>query len=69
MTWRTASFCQSGECGQVAAGHDDDLQGSTVLIRSSRQPGLVAEMSYGVFADFQNAIRAGLLDDLLEETE
>jgi hypothetical protein len=62
MTWRIASFCQSGECAQATEDEDGD-----VLVRSSITPEVVVELTPQAWQDLVRGIQAGEFDDLLEE--
>jgi hypothetical protein len=56
--WRRASLCQNGECVEVRT-HED-----AVLMRSSRHPAGVIELSLEEWRSLLIAIQAGEFDDL-----
>jgi Domain of unknown function (DUF397) len=56
--WRRASFCQSGECVEVAR------QGPLVALRNSKNPGLVLRYTATTWLSFVSGIKAGEFDDL-----
>jgi uncharacterized protein DUF397 len=57
MTWRRSSFCQNGECAEVAE-HDGE-----VMLRSSRSPKDVVRLTSAEWQAFANGIRAGEFPD------
>lgn len=59
VVWRRSSFCQTGECVEVAA-----LDGM-ILVRDSKRPEPVLAYSSEEFRSFALAIRAGEYDDLI----
>jgi len=51
--WRKASFCQSGECAEVA---EEDGE---ILFRSSREPGTVIRLTAAEWQAFTKGVAAG----------
>ncbi|HSZ44241.1 MAG TPA: DUF397 domain-containing protein [Streptosporangiaceae bacterium] len=56
--WRKASFCQSGECAEVA--HED----GEILLRSSREPGVVIRLTAAEWKAFFLGVQAHEFDHL-----
>lgn len=56
--WRTASFCQSGECAEVAE------EGGEVLLRSTRAPETVVRLTGAEWQALTKGIAAGEFSDL-----
>jgi Domain of unknown function (DUF397) len=56
--WRTASFCQSGECAEVAE------QGGEVLLRSTRAPDVVVRLTGTEWQALTKGIAAGEFSEL-----
>jgi hypothetical protein len=56
--WRRPSFCQVGECPEVAK------DGDTVLVRSTLAPGVVVRYTTEEFRALSRAIQSGEFDDL-----
>jgi len=56
--WQKSSFCQNGECAEIAK-HDTD-----VLLRSTRSPGTVVRLTAAEWEALVLGIRAGDFDDL-----
>lgn len=57
LTWRTSSFCQNGECAEIA--DDPDVPGG-ILVRSTRNPDAVARFgSIELLASLARAFPAG----------
>ena len=56
--WRKSSFCQNGECAEVAA------EGEEVLLRSTRSPGEVIRLSAAEWQAFVRGIQANEFGDL-----
>lgn len=56
--WRTASFCQSGECAEVAE------EGAEVLLRSTRAPDIVVRLTGAEWQALTKGITAGEFSDL-----
>lgn len=56
--WRRSSFCASGECVEVT--ERDGL----VLLRNSKDPGVVLQYTGAEWRSFLGGIRAGEFDDL-----
>jgi hypothetical protein len=61
--WRRSSFCQSGECAEVLADE------AVILVRSSRNPDLVVELTLEEWGAFADGIRAGEFDGMASRTE
>lgn len=57
--WRKASFCQSGECVEVA-----EVDGMIVLRDSKRPDGSVLHYTADEWRFFVHGIKAGEFDDL-----
>jgi hypothetical protein len=53
VTWRKASFCQAGECAEVAA------EDGEILVRSTRQPGAIVRLTAAEWQAFAKGIAAG----------
>lgn len=56
--WRKASFCQAGECAEVA---EEDGE---ILLRSTRAPGIVVRLTGAEWRAFIKGIEAGEFSDL-----
>jgi hypothetical protein len=56
--WQKASFCQTGECAEVAKKDD------VVLMRNSTNPRCVVSYSNAEWDAFVQGIKAGEFDDL-----
>jgi hypothetical protein len=56
--WRKATFCQSGECAEVA---EEDGE---ILLRSTRAPGIVIRLTAAEWRAFTNGMAAGEFSDL-----
>ena len=56
--WRKSSFCQNGECAEVAT------QGEEILLRSTRSPGELIRLSTAEWQAFVRGIRADEFGDL-----
>jgi Domain of unknown function (DUF397) len=59
LAWRTASFCQSGECIQVA-----QRDGLIILRDSTRPRGTLLHYDAGIWRCFIRDVKAGEFDDL-----
>lgn len=58
VTWRKSSFCQNGECAEIAD------YGGEVLLRSSRSPDDVIRLTPGEWQALVEGVRAGEFPDL-----
>jgi uncharacterized protein DUF397 len=56
--WRAARNCQSGECAEVAR------HGEEILIRSSRSPDRVIQLTVAEWRAFERGMLAGEFTDL-----
>jgi hypothetical protein len=56
--WRKASYCQAGECAEVA---EEDGE---ILLRSTRAPGIVVRLTGAEWQAFTKAVTAGEFSDL-----
>jgi|HubBroStandDraft_1064217.scaffolds.fasta_scaffold401117_2 hypothetical protein len=50
--WRKSSFCQSGECAEIAQDNGE------ILLRSSRAPGAVVRLTPAEWHAFTKGIKA-----------
>jgi hypothetical protein len=51
--WRKASFCQAGECAEVAVENEE------ILLRSTRSPGTVVRLTTAEWRALAEGIQAG----------
>jgi hypothetical protein len=61
LTWRKSSYCQAGECAEVA--YDPDT--GDVLIRNSTRPEVVVRLPRGDLDAIARAAADGKLDRVL----
>jgi hypothetical protein len=56
--WRRATCCAAGECAELASDNEE------ILIRSSREPGIVVRLTRAEWSALAQGIGAGDFDTL-----
>lgn len=58
VAWRTSSFCQNGECAEIAQAGDE------IVLRSTRAPVEVIRLTTAEWRALVRGIQAGEFQDL-----